>query len=64
VFAKAVKAGAQGAMSSYNEIDGVPTSRSVCERLAIFNLNCTRELTHLMLSNLQRPLALDGAASR
>jgi beta-glucosidase len=26
VFAKAVKAGAQGAMSSYNEIDGVPTS--------------------------------------
>ena len=26
VFAKAVKAGAQGAMSSYNEVDGVPTT--------------------------------------
>ncbi len=26
VFEKAVKAGALGAMSSYNEVDGVPTS--------------------------------------
>ena len=26
VFAKAVAAGAQGAMSSYNEVDGVPTT--------------------------------------
>jgi beta-glucosidase len=26
VFEKAVRAGAQGAMSSYNEVDGVPTT--------------------------------------
>ena len=26
VFRKAIAAGAQGAMSSYNEVDGVPTS--------------------------------------